>query len=347
MLENEIYMLSSLMIIVVTLLVILLTYLLVRKARDNRRRNKIDMYKGKYRLPVYEYLITGTSTRLLQTSSKERETAIEELLSDFSNVLEGEETKAKLSHYAELHLGTIYRGYLQSKQWSKRMNTLFFIEDFHMRELEQDVENLLREKKATKEEVVQILCILASFQSPSIYKYLTDRFQHLLEFDYRNILKRLDADQLEPLVDRFFTYQPNLQYAILEIIGITNEVKYISFLTSIYQSCSGEIKMRAIKAIVNIGYIEDVKIFIPLCDSNVWQERMIVAKLLGITKDQHTVFYLKKLIHDQSWWVRSQAGESIARLPDGKEILSSIIKTSDDPYAKDMAGQWLSKGAFL
>lgn len=345
MLSRELFALSLLTGFILLFLTILLGYLLIRKARENKRQKRIKQYKANYSASVYDYLVTGDSKRLLRPSGKERKVAIEELLSEFADVLEGEDEKKNLANYAALYLTESYRKQLKSRQWSKRMNTLFLIEDFYMDGLVEDVKkSIVDNPRATKEEVVQSLSIVARFKNSELCYYIDLKSEQLLEFDLRNILRRLEDDACAILLDDFKNYPPAFQYALLEKMGNSKNVAYTSFLESTYQKYDGEIKIRALKAIVKIGFVQDITDYLPLCDSPLWQERMLVARLLKIEQDQRALNCLKKLLHDQSWWVRSQAGESLADSPDGFQILTTIIEESQDAYARDMASEWLNKG---
>jgi len=71
---------------------------------------------------------------------------------------------------------------------------------------------------------------------------------------------------------------------------------------------------------------------------------MVAAKLIGSLKEERGIQRLIELLHDQSWWVRSQAGQAIDQFTNGKEILRSVFETSNDVFAKDMAWEWLHKG---
>ncbi|GGM18854.1 hypothetical protein GCM10011351_00800 [Paraliobacillus quinghaiensis] len=345
MLTTELSVLSVLMIFVVTLLTVLLGYLLIRKARENKVRKRINNYKEKYRVPVYDYLSSGEVTRLIEPIGKDRKLAIEELLRDFSDILEGEETRLNLSNYAERHLSELYRENLTSRQWSNRMNTLYYIEDFYMKNLEADVQKeILDNLASSKDEIIQSLCVLARFNSPKFKEYIELKHEELLEFDLRNILRRVEEEQLDYLIDRFENYSLNLQCAILERISQLKNLEYVTFLESTFEKNSGEVKLRALKTLANLGYVEDITRYMPLCDSPVWQERMLVAKLFKMLQDNRTISCLKKLLHDEYWWVRQQAGDTIASFPNGNEILIEVIEQSQDNYAKDMAREWLNKG---
>ncbi|WP_182199349.1 HEAT repeat domain-containing protein [Paraliobacillus salinarum] len=311
-------------------------------------RKRINMHKDKYRVPIFEYLSSGETTRLIQPIGKERKVAIEELLKEYVSVLDSLETRLNLSRYAETHLMDLYLNNLKSIYWGKRMNTLFNIENFHMTSLEEEViEHILNKQSAQKEEKIQGLCILAHFQSNSFESFLEQNYKDLSEFDLRNILRRLNDIQLEDLIVDFDNYEQHLQCAILDRISLLAQVEFVPFLESVFFNKEDEIRIRALKALSNIGHVQDIRQYFSLCQSTIWQERMLLAKLLKIIQDEQAIPCLKKLLHDQSWWVRSQAGQTIASYPSGNVILNDILIESNDNFAKDMARECLDKGVLI
>lgn len=170
-----------------------------------------------------------------------------------------------------------------------------------------------------------------------------DEDKSLSEKNYRSILLRLKPEMFEEFIRPFYYCREELQLAILDVISMKKEVDYLVFLESIFEKYDGEIKLRALKAISSIGYVRNIEEYLFLTKSKKWQERMMVAKLLGSYEEQH-LYLLITLLHDSSWWVRSQAAESIINFKKGRAILLEIIKHSKDTFAQDMAREWLNKG---
>ncbi|WP_029326861.1 HEAT repeat domain-containing protein [Bacillus coahuilensis] len=54
---------------------------------------------------------------------------------------------------------------------------------------------------------------------------------------------------------------------------------------------------------------------------------------------------LTTLMKDSSYYVRSQAAQALLRMKNGRELLKKICLTSDDAYARDMAGLWLERSS--
>ncbi|WHY78832.1 hypothetical protein QNH20_06795 [Neobacillus sp. WH10] len=342
--NNELFILSVLTISILCILVILLVYLTIRKAIDIKRREKIEKYKEIYNPLIFQLLTEGSYSRALTPESPLQQKAIEELLSRYANVLEGEEESKRLTEFASMHLTEYYRKQLKSKKWSTRMNTLYHIDDFNMISLLDDVYGLTKKNRLSHEELVHILRILALFQFQPLFQMLTNNYQYLSEYDYRHILIRIEKQQFDQFVLHFYKAELPLQKAVLEVISIKRERSYLPFIENSIHSNTGEVKLRSLKALAEIGYVKNINPYLDLLYSTKWEERMIAAKLIGSLKVEKAMPGLIELLHDQSWWVRYQAGQSICQFANGKDILRKVLETSNDVFAKDMAWEWLHKG---
>jgi hypothetical protein len=332
------------MLILLLLLIIILIYLIGRKWIEINRRKKIETYKSKYKQVIFSYLTEGEISRTLKVSNNTQRKAIEEILGHYTKVLEGEEEKVRLSEIATDCFLNYYRNRLKSFRWSSRMNALYHIEDFKITELISDVLKLTRIKRTSNEETVHILRILALFNYEKIVDIISNRYTTLSEIEYRNILLRLPQKPFDHFVLGFHESKLPLQKAILDVISIKKESSYLLFTENIFAVYSGELRLRALKALVLLGSVKEVNPYLELLYSSKWEERMLAAKLVGNLKEERGLNRLIELLHDQTWWVRFQAGQAICLFPNGKEILEQVYTTSTDMFAKDMAWEWLHKG---
>jgi hypothetical protein len=344
MVENEIYYLFILTVVFIGLLFLIFFYLLLRKTFSIRKKNDIEKQKEIYHNHIFKFLVDGIYTRGLVPRTKNQQKAIEELLSHYSKVLEGEQEKNRLNILAQLYLSEYYRNLLTSRKWSHRMNALYHIEDFQLKTLLNDVNNMMAKKKISQEEVIHILRILASFQMKNLYEILTKKFDSLSAYEYRNLMIRIEKNQFDQFVLGFHKCQNQLQNAILDVIAVRKEMSYCSFTESIFFSYSNEVKIRALKTLAELGYVKNIEPYLDLLISTKWEERMISAKLLGALQETKAIPGLINLLHDSIWWVRSQAGQAIAKFPNGEENLQLVYETTEDPFARDMAWEWLHKG---
>jgi hypothetical protein len=341
MLEKELLFLFIVVISILSFLFLILAYLVTRKTLENRNRKKVEHYKTKYSNPIFNFLIEGELPRNFHPKSALEKKALEELLSKYADILKGVEENNNLTKLAESHLRELYLKGLSSRRWSQRMNAFYHIEDFKMESLLNSIVELTEKKKISHEEIFYSLRILASFQYNQMFDYLVKKFRYLSENEYRSILIRLNGENLERFILGFHDCHKELQCAVLDVVGIEKEIRYLDFVEEIFISNSEEVKLRALKALSEIGYVKDISPFLHLCKSSIWQERMFTAKLLGSLNDLEGLPYLKNLLHDSSWWVRYQAGQSIANFSNSKEVFIGILDNTIDPYARDMALEWL------
>jgi len=326
------------------ILFIMLLYLSIRKSAANKKRKQIEAYKETYNPILFEYIIGGNVSRKLVPTGEVQKKAVEELLAKYSEILEGKEERKSLTAMANLHLTEYYRGRLRSRKWSSRMNALYYIEKFNMDTLLKDLFAMLGQKRISRDELTHILRILANFQFINLYDYLNKKYAFLSGFECRNILVRLESGHFDQFILGFHKARPDLQFAILDVIGVKREVRFLPFLESIFQTYKGEARLRALKAIGSIGYVGNLGPYRPLAYSEKWEERMMAARLIGAMKAKEGIGDLIHLLHDRSWWVRSQAGQALAKFPEGKTILQEIAETTEDLFARDMAEEWIHKG---
>lgn len=340
----ELYTLSILTAVFIGALFLLLLYLSIRKIKANKRREQINGYKEKYNPYLFEYITEGTISRKLVPRSGVEKKAVEELLAKYAEILESGGEKKNLTELAVLYLTDFYRGRLKSRRWSSRMNALYYIENFKMDTLLKDLFAMLGQKRTSRDELIHILRILANFQFINLYEYLNRKYSFLSEFECRNILIRLEDGHFDQFTLGFHQARTDLQHAVLDVIGVKKDIRYLPFLESIFQSYRGETRLRALKAIGSIGYVNNLGDYLPLASSSSWEERMLTARIIGSMRDEKGIPNLVELMHDRIWWVRSQAGQALAKFPNGCTILKEIVDTTKDPFAKDMALEWINKG---
>ncbi|MED4227571.1 HEAT repeat domain-containing protein [Neobacillus cucumis] len=344
MLTHELLFLSILTLSLVGILALLLGYLTIRKTIEIQKSKKMEYYRGIYNPLISSILIEGSFSRKLNPDTVLQQKVIEQLLSRYTKVIEGEAEKERLSSLASMYLSDYYQKQLKSKKWSIRMNTLYHIEDFNMINLTESVYQLLNKKRLSHQELVHILRILALFQFSELFELLTTKYHELTEYDYRHILIPLETKKFDQYILHFHNARLPLQKAIIDVIARKREVSFTTFLEKIFSNYSGEIRIRALKALAEIGYVKKSEPYLDLLYSEKWEERMVAAKLIGTLKEKSAIPRLIELMHDRTWWVRSQAAQAIIQFTNGKEILRTILESSKDTFAKDMAWEWLHKG---
>jgi len=343
-LAKEIILLVVIAVGSISILLVLLAYLVVRKLLENSRRQQINEWKENTAQDVFLFLQDKSHELSFSADSNIEREALEELLTKYTDILEGDQEKESLRILAAANLTDYYRKNLNARKWSTRMNTLYHIENFHLLELKEELIRLAKNgAKQSKEEKIQIYRILASFQYTGIFMLINQQ-EYLAEKDYRSILTRLESHIFDEMIEQFEDCVEELKLAILDVMGVKKDLEHIYFLEKIFQTYEGELRLRALKAISNIGIVPNIDKYLPLCQSSVWQERMMAARLMGFIKQETALNLLKELLQDQSWFVRSQAAESIMKFKEGTKVLEDVLQHSKDAFARDMAWEWVNKG---
>lgn len=346
MINNEIQFLTTVFGWLAGILFLMLIYLIVRKALENSLRKRVEEHKSLMNDKVLHSILTGDFLRSLQVETKAKKMAMEELLSDYSEILEGTEEKKNLNLMAESRLSGDYRKALSSYRWSTRMNALFHIEAFQMESLKEDIQILLQRSRVSKEEKIKGLSFLSQIQHKGIFGLVTEEYKDLSYLEYRNIISRLKERHLEEFLLGYHSCQLQLKYAIIDLVGLKKDLAYLNFVETVFSISHGEERVRALKALASIGHTRKVEQFLPLLKSANWEERMLAARLAGEMKCDQAIPDLVLLLKDPSWWVRSQSGQSIILYPQGKRILEEVIASSSDSFARDMAWEWINKGVY-
>ncbi|WP_204524727.1 HEAT repeat domain-containing protein [Litchfieldia alkalitelluris] len=328
----------------VSILSILFLYLIIQKSINNAIRRQVDNYKEETRKMLFLYISNDVESRKLIPDSKVKFRALEELLAGYAKVLEGDQSIDKISTFANKYFYVVYKKNLRHRRWSLRMNTLYMIEDFHIDSLFPDVLNLYKSDRISISEETQILKLMAFFEYDGLLGHIKHPKYELSEFAIRSIFNRMNDKHFALLIEQYEELPLPLQLPLIDLIAVKNLYHYKHELLKLLKSDNVEVRIRALKAIAEIGVqIPDDLIFNHAM-SELWQERMMAAKVCGGLQGVRMVEILKQLVTDHHFLVRSQAAQSILRLPKGISVLKEIAETSGDEYSKDMAIEWLEKG---
>ncbi|NLP52920.1 HEAT repeat domain-containing protein [Bacillus sp. RO1] len=327
------------------LLSILFFYMLVTKIMQNSLRQKIDQHKEELRAKVFEYLYRQNQAILEQEWNGKQWKAMEELFSDFADVVQGDEVQERITLFANTHFIEKYKRNLLHRRWSIRMNTLYAIEDFHLKSMVPYLLDTYEQRSLSQEERRQLLKILVRFQTNHWEDLLKEPKWLLSEFMYRSLLGVMTERQFQTMVTRFDAFPEYIQFPVLDMIGIQGKREFLPFLEDLLRNSSGEKKIRILKAMNELGYSKILEwmehVGFP---ESTWEERLMLSKLLGRTNHKESLFILTELLSDKSYDVRNNAAKSILSIQGGADHLHQVLETSPDRFARDMAEEWLQKG---
>src|SRR5262249_47700842 len=104
-----------------------------------------------------------------------------------------------------------------------------------------------------------------------------------------------------------------------------------------------EVRIAACQALAASGDPACLEALTERLDDGAWQVRARAALLLGKASCAAAAGRLRSALEDRAWWVRYNAGQALARLGEEGAAALQVALGSTDPFARDMAAQWLDE----
>ncbi|MCD5325878.1 MULTISPECIES: HEAT repeat domain-containing protein [Pontibacillus] len=335
-------------ILLALLLTGLLLFLLAQKGRTIRYEERKKEYKRKLKPVVQQVVISGEEghSSLIQHDRIVYE-ALSELLEEITTTLKDSSVKMRVNSFAQWTMTDYYKRLLAHRRFSLRMNALYQIEDFKIQSFHEELWQRYKQKRyKNTAEHYQIVRTLSALHSDELVYDLLGEHHPYPKFLYKEIFRRLLQVDFERFLDQFDSLPVPLQQAVVEWIGEMKDYSRIPFLEVRLSEASFELRMSLLKVLESFGYVSNHDVILALKTSDHFQERMMVARIARVTEKERYKSVLVDLLSDSNWFVRQAAGEALTVYNDGDMILSHVFETSVDPYARDMAHQWLeSEGA--
>ncbi|MCT2534891.1 HEAT repeat domain-containing protein [Aquibacillus koreensis] len=344
----EVTFLSLFMVFVVMLFILIsiFLYLLTKKVANNQTRAKINQYKEAYRLDMFQFLQAGKAVSFGNfQDDQEKFIACKELLQEYANVIASEDMKERINDFAKDYLTSYIQKELKRRRWSLRMNALYLVEEFEMAHLTNELSRLYNKRKLGVLEKTQLLKLFALFDHAEIMDYLKNNTDDLSEFALMDILSVMTEARVEQLADGMNDLPMRFKYIVVEVIGKKQLIEYHPLLRNLIIESKEEIelKIRAFKAMVLLGMKLDSDIIEEALESEHWQLRMMAARLAGVHRLEVFKDKLISLLSDSEYAVRAEAAKAILTYKGGAKVLQRVVTESSDPFAKDMATEWLEK----
>lgn len=341
------------------LLFVLYLYLMWRKYVNLAIKKRKEEWLEKHERDIKTYLQTGQLSETFIPARRYQFEALEDFFSEYLSSFKLESAEDPIALFADKYFVPAYQKRLQKGNWSTRMNTLYFIDLFRLRSMQDNLLLHLKSKRCSVEEIHQIYNILATFEFEN-FRDLFKETKELPPFLLSQVMSRLiDQHNVEHYLAIFHELAPYLQKGILEVVRDKNlrseNLQYLLEGLIQDESTDRELRIRAIKTIGSLGYLTSPEIILQLIDRNredesYWNtpqaavEKMMVARLMGSIKRDCFLPYLDQLISDTTYMVRVEAAKSIRRYKHGKERLHQIATTHADLYAREIAMEWMERG---
>lgn len=337
------------------LILMIYVYLIWRKFRKIQYQNRKKAWIEQHMEEIEMYFIAGEGASSFIPSKNFQFEALEDFSSDYLSNFKTEAQFNPMKTFVEQYFVPRYRKRLFHSRWSVRMNTLYFVDLFKIELMQDDLLKRLKSQKCSSEERYQIYLILADFE----YDYLQDLIKDskgLPPFLLKEMLSRLIIpNNFESYVQNFYDFPYEWRLSTLDVFGDKNlrSLKLQELLETLLNANEREMRVRAAKTIASLEYISSPDVIIRILDENFqkkeWQapqsmsERMMLARLMGSIREERFLPYLKLLISDKGYIVRSEAAKSLRKYKNGREMLLSIIAEHPDNYARNIAKEWLER----
>lgn len=271
-------------------------------------------------------------------------TVLERLLNGYVSVTKGGVTSPLVAKLSEEFLAARYAKQLTRSNWAIRMNTLYFIEDFHMESLAPLLKEKLGKSARLDQEAQQLIRTLASLNEPDALSALAKHPEAPVRL-YIDVFKRLEEHTRTEALDaalRNETQNSAMKHAAISYIGMAGLTAFLPRIEDELGAADGEVRIQALKAIHHLQYLSDPDLLRPFFESTSWQERMFASRIAGKLQLSRSKEVLSALLGDPVWWVRYSAAEALVQFADGDILLSHLSANHPDRYARDMAAQWKS-----
>lgn len=337
MIQLSIQMVFIIIVVMVLLLCYFTIYIMFQRQREIRMIRRRDAYIKNYSQLWYDYLLNDEIFSItLIPRGKPEVNAIEIILLSYINNLTNGIIVQKIKEFSNIYLLEHYSKDLSNPRWSVRMNALYRIFDFQM---DQAIEacHALEMRKISKEEYFQLLKINSLFQPTMFMEKIKALKFDYSESEYRRLFVLLEEDVFIRFFDDFDHWPARIQFSVIDTAAVKRNMIYIKRLEQLLQHDTDEVRIRALKGLNEIGVIENISVYVPFVTSDIWEERLMVAKIFKYIPLLYTYSYLEQLLQDGNWWVRSEAAKTIAKDVNGVSKLRNFIEVSKDTYAVEIA----------
>ena len=342
MLNISYFQLAAALLGMLVILIMMLVYLLIRKKLEQSRTAAILSMKESIRPFLIKEMLQGDASGMDNLKKDSLFiAAVEDNLKEFGANLDSSSFKQTIPETAEKYLAESITKGLSSSRWGERINALTTIKDFQIYSFVPMLWDLYDKQRTSDPEKNLILQTAAGADDSRLVDVLIQSSPYQSTFFYKQIIRRVSAQTLNLIITRFSELPSSFRVAVLSFIGEKRELTLLPFVEKCLDSEDHEVRVNAVKAIKNIGYLTKPESLYPYSVSESWVEQMSFAQAAGELAHSGYKDTLIDLLSSSNWWVRYYAGEALSKYKDGKGILEETARNHHDAFARDMASQWL------
>lgn len=306
MIELSIQMLLYVIAALLVFCCVVIIYLIFQERRDSQKKREKEDYAQKTKTLWQEYILEDIPFEYQQIPKNKSEIAeVENILLSYLKNISNPDIHLKIRSFAQRYLKEHYKTELTSRKWSQRMNAMYRIADFQIKELVDICEVSMKQKGSL--EAFQLLKLYSILEKENFTQELLVSDHSFSESEYKKLFSYLKVELLEQLIGKLEDLPESAQYALIDTIAIKGSMAVVESLEKVLANDNAEIRIRTLKGLERIGVIQHIETYIPFVSSSIWEERLMVAKLFKHVPLAYTSEYLEILLLDSNWWVRSQA----------------------------------------
>lgn len=162
-----------------------------------------------------------------------------------------------------------------------------------------------------------------------------------------DILVHGGDESIDPMIRHLSQASPLLQGLFIDILGKKKVITAIPAIETYLFHEDEKFRLKALKAIGDIGLTNHEEYVISLLHSSSWAERLNTIHAVRNCAIHEATQYLCELVSDSNWWVRLRAAEALFSFgTKGKEYLTWASVYHQDRFARDMAKKVLQNSKF-
>ncbi len=341
--------------IIFFILVCLFIYLIVQKEISKLNSKKYDTYRKKITPMISDYLASRNLkiNRLFQTKKKWKLNIIIEILFAKVSVSQNNDEIKKVNIISK-HIGLTNQLTIQinNKEWTIVSEATRVAGKLYLYELIPLIRNNLNSKnyiiwsasaralsKMGRNDI--IVTFLVEHEN-MLEQWYVIRIGDMLLFNQNN--NDSDVDLILENMDKVSFL---LKGIFIEILGKRQIVKAIPYIEKYFDVEEDELRIKALKAIAEIGMTTREERIIEFLYSNNWTETMYAIKVIHYCSIRKAIPLLMDLLSNNNWWIRLRSTEALYSFGKiGKQKLEWVSNFHEDPYAKDMAKKVLQDKEF-
>ncbi|MBD7984927.1 hypothetical protein H9649_10050 [Sporosarcina sp. Sa2YVA2] len=306
-----------LLVIVVGLLIALLVmtvYMMIGRARENRRQVVTTAYLERNQEDWYDYLcVDGIPREELIPKNTAELKALEELFRSLVHNIKSEEIDKRISAFANRCLGNFYRDALRKGNWGERVNALSRIRDFGIDSLAKECREMLARKTVSKEEFFLLLLIDMKFNPETFSERHIGNLDKLSSKDTKELLFSMSDLLFDQIVETIDHLPARTQYAVVDVIGMKLNASRSDKLEQLFSSSDNELRIRILRAFNLLERLPADEVLIAAIESDRWQERLQAARLFHLLPAHSAVEYSKILADDEHYLIREEIRRYLAQ----------------------------------